>query len=58
MFTAGLNSEPEPDCEVSFVGWRGRTSVRSFVPRFERQHSLRMFGEDLNKFSVYWNFIL
>ncbi|PVD20659.1 hypothetical protein C0Q70_18817 [Pomacea canaliculata] len=42
-------SDSEPNCEVTFCGWRGRTSVRSFVPRFEREHYLRLFGKDLHQ---------
>ncbi|KAK7505251.1 hypothetical protein BaRGS_00003413 [Batillaria attramentaria] len=45
-------SETEPACNVTFCGWRGRASVRSFVPRFERQHCLRLFGEDLHKINA------
>lgn len=45
-------SDPEPACNVTFCGWRGRASVRSFVPRFERQHCLRLFGEDLHKINA------
>ncbi|XP_076470380.1 RNA cytosine-C(5)-methyltransferase NSUN2-like [Babylonia areolata] len=42
-------SEPEPACEIAFCGWRGKMSVRCFVPRFERAHALRLFGQDLEQ---------
>ncbi|KAL8563638.1 hypothetical protein ACOMHN_055272 [Nucella lapillus] len=42
-------SDPEPACEIEFCGWRGKTSVRCFVPQYERAHGLRLFGQDLAK---------
>ncbi|KAK7114350.1 hypothetical protein V1264_000425 [Littorina saxatilis] len=40
-------SNPQPACTLTFCGWKGKASVRSFVPRFERSHCLRLFGQDL-----------
>uniref|UniRef100_A0A673A7F2 tRNA (cytosine(34)-C(5))-methyltransferase n=1 Tax=Sphaeramia orbicularis TaxID=375764 RepID=A0A673A7F2_9TELE len=34
----------EPQCPIQLCGWRGKTSIRAFVPRNERFHYLRMLG--------------
>lgn len=31
-------------CPIVLCGWRGKASVRTFVPRNERLHYLRMMG--------------
>ena len=31
---------------VEFVGWKGKTSVRAYVPKNDRLHYLRLIGED------------
>uniref|UniRef100_A0A7N6C3C0 tRNA (cytosine(34)-C(5))-methyltransferase n=1 Tax=Anabas testudineus TaxID=64144 RepID=A0A7N6C3C0_ANATE len=36
----------EPQCPIQLCGWRGKTSIRAFVPRNERFHYLRMLGEE------------
>lgn len=41
-------SEPEPCVEIVFCGWRGKTSVRSFVGKDERSHYLRLCGVELS----------
>lgn len=40
-----------PQCAIELCGWRGKTSIRAFVPRNERLHYLRMVGVEvfLNK---------
>ncbi len=45
--------DPESD-DISFVlvGWRGKHSVRSYIPKGERQHILRMCNFDLPADSV------
>ncbi|XP_060569346.1 RNA cytosine-C(5)-methyltransferase NSUN2-like [Ruditapes philippinarum] len=40
-------SDPEPNVEIIFCGWRGKTSVRSFVGKDERSHYLRLCGVEL-----------
>uniref|UniRef100_A0A0L8FHP0 tRNA (cytosine(34)-C(5))-methyltransferase n=1 Tax=Octopus bimaculoides TaxID=37653 RepID=A0A0L8FHP0_OCTBM len=45
-------SDPQPECQLIFCGWKGKTSVRSFVGKHERAHYLRLCGvefEDLRK---------
>ncbi|XP_058162448.1 RNA cytosine C(5)-methyltransferase NSUN2 isoform X3 [Dasypus novemcinctus] len=45
-----LKYEPDPrdpgglGCPVVLCGWRGKTSIRAFVPKNERLHYLRMMG--------------
>ncbi|XP_053391176.1 RNA cytosine-C(5)-methyltransferase NSUN2-like [Mercenaria mercenaria] len=41
-------SDPEPNVEIVFCGWRGKTSVRSFVGKDERSHYLRLCGVELS----------
>ncbi|XP_064640882.1 RNA cytosine-C(5)-methyltransferase NSUN2-like [Lineus longissimus] len=38
-----------PKCNLTIVGWRGKTSLRSFVPRYERSHFLRLCGIEANE---------
>ncbi|XP_053303008.1 RNA cytosine C(5)-methyltransferase NSUN2 [Pleuronectes platessa] len=41
-------SKPEePQCPIQLCGWRGKTSIRAFVPRNERLHYLRMLGVEV-----------
>merc|ERR1712079_851216 len=35
---------------VEFVGWKGKTSVRAYVPKNDRLHYLRLMGEDTTIF--------
>ncbi|KAM4687972.1 RNA cytosine C(5)-methyltransferase NSUN2 [Discoglossus pictus] len=50
-----LKYEPDPQkpdtlqCPIVLCGWRGKTSIRSFVPKNERQHYLRMMGVEVFK---------
>ncbi|XP_054434321.1 RNA cytosine C(5)-methyltransferase NSUN2 [Pteronotus mesoamericanus] len=45
-----LKYEPDPmkpdtlQCPIVLCGWRGKTSIRTFVPKNERLHYLRMMG--------------
>ncbi|KAM4630711.1 RNA cytosine C(5)-methyltransferase NSUN2 [Polymixia lowei] len=41
------NSPAEPQCPIELCGWRGKTSIRAFVPRNERFHYLRMLGVEV-----------
>ncbi|KAG7458040.1 hypothetical protein MATL_G00233530 [Megalops atlanticus] len=36
-----------PQCPIELCGWRGKTSIRAFVPRNERFHYLRMVGVEV-----------
>ncbi|XP_068188857.1 RNA cytosine C(5)-methyltransferase NSUN2 [Antennarius striatus] len=38
------NNPAAPQCPIHLCGWRGKTSIRAFVPRNERFHYLRMLG--------------
>ena len=52
--------EPEPNGEIVFCGWRGKTSVRSFVGKDERSHYLRLCGvelTDIRMFTVLYEII-
>ncbi|KAM9384028.1 RNA cytosine C(5)-methyltransferase NSUN2 [Pholidichthys leucotaenia] len=37
----------EPQCSIQLCGWRGKTSIRAFVPHNERLHYLRMLGVEV-----------
>ncbi|XP_044026900.1 RNA cytosine C(5)-methyltransferase NSUN2 [Siniperca chuatsi] len=37
----------EPQCPIQLCGWRGKTSIRAFVPRNERFHYLRLLGVEV-----------
>ncbi|KAM4539185.1 RNA cytosine C(5)-methyltransferase NSUN2 [Odontesthes bonariensis] len=41
------NNPTEPQCPIQLCGWRGKTSIRAFVPRNERFHYLRMLGVEV-----------
>uniref|UniRef100_A0A3B4WSA8 tRNA (cytosine(34)-C(5))-methyltransferase n=1 Tax=Seriola lalandi dorsalis TaxID=1841481 RepID=A0A3B4WSA8_SERLL len=41
------NNSAEPQCPIQLCGWRGKTSIRAFVPRNERFHYLRMLGVEV-----------
>ncbi|XP_039978602.1 RNA cytosine C(5)-methyltransferase NSUN2 isoform X2 [Xiphias gladius] len=41
------NNPAEPQCPIQLCGWRGKTSIRAFVPRNERFHYLRMLGVEI-----------
>jgi tRNA (cytosine34-C5)-methyltransferase len=36
-----------PQCRLVLCGWKGKISCRSFLPKFERGHYLRLCGEEL-----------
>ncbi|KAM8966633.1 RNA cytosine C(5)-methyltransferase NSUN2 [Pelodytes ibericus] len=50
-----LKYDPDPlkpetlQCPIVLCGWRGKTSIRSFVPKNERHHYLRMMGVEVFK---------
>uniref|UniRef100_A0A8D0AEX2 tRNA (cytosine(34)-C(5))-methyltransferase n=1 Tax=Sander lucioperca TaxID=283035 RepID=A0A8D0AEX2_SANLU len=41
------NNPAEPQCPIQLCGWRGKTSIRAFVPRNERFHYLRLLGVEV-----------
>lgn len=41
------NNPTDPQCPIQLCGWRGKTSIRAFVPRNERLHYLRMLGVEV-----------
>uniref|UniRef100_A0A6Q2WUJ1 tRNA (cytosine(34)-C(5))-methyltransferase n=1 Tax=Esox lucius TaxID=8010 RepID=A0A6Q2WUJ1_ESOLU len=41
------SSSDGPQCPIELCGWRGKTSIRAFVPRNERFHYLRMLGVEV-----------
>uniref|UniRef100_A0A671V3Z1 tRNA (cytosine(34)-C(5))-methyltransferase n=1 Tax=Sparus aurata TaxID=8175 RepID=A0A671V3Z1_SPAAU len=41
------DSPADPQCSIQLCGWRGKTSIRAFVPRNERFHYLRMLGVEV-----------
>uniref|UniRef100_A0A8B9HFE0 tRNA (cytosine(34)-C(5))-methyltransferase n=1 Tax=Astyanax mexicanus TaxID=7994 RepID=A0A8B9HFE0_ASTMX len=44
-----LKDPDAPQCPIELCGWRGKTSIRAFVPRNERLHYLRMVGVEVFK---------
>ncbi|XP_047240725.1 RNA cytosine C(5)-methyltransferase NSUN2 [Girardinichthys multiradiatus] len=46
-YIPNLNNPLEPQCPIQLCGWRGKTSIRAFVPRNERFHYLRMLGVEV-----------
>jgi len=43
-------SDPSSDLTVEVVGWKGKTSIRAYVPRNDRLHYLRLIGADTERF--------
>lgn len=45
MLTFFIGRNPDAlQCPIVLCGWRGKTSIRTFVPKNERLHYLRMMG--------------
>ncbi|XP_041104391.1 RNA cytosine-C(5)-methyltransferase NSUN2-like isoform X1 [Polyodon spathula] len=40
-------NQDAPQCPIELCGWRGKTSIRAFVPKNERFHYLRMLGVEV-----------
>jgi tRNA (cytosine34-C5)-methyltransferase len=36
--------------KINLVGWKGKNSVRAYVPKNERIHYLRLIGADTTKY--------
>merc|ERR1711922_48209 len=43
-------SDPSSDLTVEVVGWKGKTSIRAYVPRNDRLHYMRLIGADTERF--------
>ncbi|KAM6904344.1 RNA cytosine C(5)-methyltransferase NSUN2 [Lycodopsis pacificus] len=48
-YKPNTNNPEEPQCPIQLCGWRGKTSIRAFVPRNERFHYLRLLGVEVFK---------
>ena len=42
----------DPDLKLGIVGWKGKLTVRAYVPRNERLHYLRLIGADTKPYEV------
>ncbi|KAK6491635.1 RNA cytosine-C(5)-methyltransferase NSUN2 [Huso huso] len=40
-------NQDAPQCPIELCGWRGKISIRAFVPRNDRFHYLRMLGVEV-----------
>lgn len=49
---AFLFKDPSSPLTVEVVGWKGKISVRAYVPRNDRLHYLRLIGADLSSFET------
>lgn len=47
-----LHEDPEASLKLELVGWKGKASVRAYIPKKERVHYLRLVGGDTSKFEV------
>ncbi|XP_031709640.1 RNA cytosine C(5)-methyltransferase NSUN2 [Anarrhichthys ocellatus] len=48
-YNPNTNNPEDPQCPIQLCGWRGKTSIRAFVPRNERFHYLRLLGVEVFK---------
>ncbi|KAK9517428.1 hypothetical protein VZT92_014945 [Zoarces viviparus] len=48
-YNPNTNNPEQPQCPIQLCGWRGKTSIRAFVPRNERFHYLRLLGVEVFK---------
>ena len=46
------NLADEKTLRINLVGWKGKASIRAYVPKNERVHYLRLIGADTSKFEV------
>jgi len=49
---AFIYRDTETGVEVEVVGWKGKQSLRAYVPKNDRMHYLRLLGEDTSIFEV------
>ena len=50
VYTEPGKEPGDPDLNLELVGWKGKMSVRAYVPKQERIHYLRLLGGDTSKF--------
>ena len=51
-------SDSGPQCQLLMCGWKGKISCRSFLPKFERGHYLRLCGVELKTGEVMFHCML
>merc|ERR1712066_467684 len=44
--------DPESEMSIEMVGWKGKDTVRAYVPKSERLHYLRLVGADTSMWEV------
>merc|ERR1719228_1334263 len=49
---AYIYSDEDSDLVLEIVGWKGKATVRAYVPRNDRLHYLRLIGADTSKFDT------
>jgi len=52
VYKEGKEGKGEPNLKLEIVGWKGKESVRSYVPKSDRIHYLRLIGADTSKYEV------
>ena len=46
------DDKTKPSIRLEMVGWKGKKSVRAYVPKNDRIHYLRLVGGDTSKFEI------
>ena len=52
VFISHFSENNERSLKLEIVGWKGKASVRSYVPKNDRIHYLRLLGADTSKYEV------
>ena len=47
-----FSSDGKTVLKLEMVGWKGKKSVRAYVPKMDRIHYLRLVGGDTSKFET------
>ena len=47
-----LTESESPKIKLEIVGWKGKASVRAYVPKNDRIHYLRLTGGDTSKYEI------
>merc|ERR1719510_2664638 len=50
IYQEGKTENKEPTLKLEIVGWKGKASVRAYVPKNDRIHYLRLLGGDTSKY--------
>ena len=45
-----ISGKEESHLKLEIVGWKGKASVRAYVPKNDRIHYLRLLGGDTSKY--------